>query len=104
MLDSGSWILGCGICFFSRGRCTLSRNCTRKQNSREIFPSAFFERSRFFGKHVYEPNFVQFFRDFQLAILLTVVMNLPQKMIVLIFGGDRSWAYLKKTCSGTTRI
>ena len=70
----------------------------------KFFPAHFLSVPDFFGKHVYEPNFAQFFGDFQLAILLTVVMNLPQKMIVLIFGGDRSWAYLKKTCSGTTRI
>ena len=75
--------------FFFGGRCTLSRNYTRKQNSREIFPSTFLERSRFLEKkNVYEPNFAQFFGDVQLAILLTVLMNLPQKMIVLILGGD----------------
>ena len=78
MLDSGSWILGCGTFFFG-GRCTLSRNYTRKQNSCEIFPSTFLECSRFFGKNVYEPNFAHFSGDFQPAILLTVLMNLPKE-------------------------
>ena len=48
ILDLGFW--GAILVFFLRGRCTLSRNYTGKQNSREIFTSTFLERSRFFGK------------------------------------------------------
>ena len=55
------------------------RNYTRKQNSREIFPTTSLEGSGFFEKNVYEPNFAHCSGDFQLAILLTVLMNLPKK-------------------------
>ena len=53
----------------------------------KFFPSIFL--FQIFGKqNVYEPNFARFFDDFQLDILLTVLINLQNN--VLILGGDRS--------------
>ena len=72
---------GAVLSFFFRGRCTLPRNYTRKQNSHKNFPSTFLELSLFqiFGKqNVFEPNFVNFFGDFQLDILHAVLMNLSK--------------------------
>ena len=59
-------------------------------NSREFFPSSFFWFQIFGRQHVYEPKFAHFLGDFQLDILLTVLMNLQKQKNVLILGGDRS--------------
>ena len=56
----------------------------------KFLPAHFWSVPDFLEKNVYEPNFAQFFGDFQLAVLLTVLINLLQKRIVIIFGGDRS--------------
>ena len=53
-------------------------------------PAHFWSVPDFLEKNVYERNFAQFFGDFQFAILLTVLRNLPKKNIVLILGGDGS--------------
>ena len=67
-----------------------TRNYRRKQNSREIFPIHFLLFQIFGKQNVYEPNFAQFLGDFQLDVLLTVLMNLQKQKNVLILGGDQS--------------
>ena len=56
----------------------------------KFFPSIFGLFQIFGGENVYEPNFAHFLGDFQLDILLSVLMNLQKQKIVVILGGDRS--------------
>ena len=100
MLDSGSWILGCGTwVFFVAGAPYLAIHVNKTLSN--FFPAHFWSVPDFLEKNVYEPNFAQFFGDFQLAILLTVVMNLPPKMFVSVwraFIPPQSWKHVASGC------
>ena len=89
VFNVGFWILDFGVrylVFFVAGAPYLA-NIHVNKTLAKFFPAHFWSVPDFLEKNVYEPNFAQFFGDFQLAILPTVVMNLPQKMFVSIFWG-----------------